>query len=322
MLTRLWHHYDQTVWIRFLGQVITAVGNFMIGPFITLYLYEKLHIALMSTMLVAAISPAVGLLGGLIAGHLTDRLGRKSMMCISLFGQAAAMIGFGFASVLWQFVVITMAQGALNALFFPAASAQISDVVPEEQRSEVFSLLHMGLNIGAAVGPLVGATFYQSSPLILFLSAGISSALGGLLVLIYIPETKPAVMEQNDGPIGESLSGRKRRFSPVALWREYRLILWMTFLSLPIQLLYAQVRTNLPIHLSHHFTNYVHMYAIMQTFNGICVIALQMIVARVTRKQKPWVLIFFSFFAFSMVGYGYAWAPSLACCWRWSLSLP
>ncbi|QQE77416.1 MFS transporter [Alicyclobacillus sp. SO9] len=312
MIKRLWHHYDRAIWVRFFGQIITAVGNFMITPFITLYLYEKLHIHLMSTMVIASMSPAVGLVVGLLAGNLTDRFGRKSLMCVSLFGQAFSMLLFGFASTVWQFAVITILQGAFNAMYFPAASAQVTDVVKEEQRSEVFSLLHMGLNVGAAVGPLVGASFFQSSPLILFLTAAGSAAMAGLLILVYIPETKPRThtsdLLKGSAQKDEAAS---RVTDPGRGTGLYVLIIWITVLSLPIQLLYAQVRTNLPIHLSHHFANYVHVFALMQTFNGISVIVLQMVIARITRKHQAWALILFSYVAFASVGIGYAFAPSL-----------
>lgn len=37
-----------------------------------------------------------------------------------------------------------------------------------------------------------------------------------------------------------------------------------------------------------------------------------MLVSRLTRNMKTWLLLLFSFTAFTCVGFGYAWAPSLA----------
>jgi MFS family permease len=317
MLQKLVRQYDTAVWIRFLGQVVSSLGNFMITPFISLYLYERLHVSLMNTMLVASISPAVSLVSGFFAGPLTDRWGRKPLMCLSLSGQAVCLALYALAHNALQFALVTVLEGIFESFYWPSASAQITDVVPEEKRSEVFALLHMGLNIGAAAGPLIGAAFFATSPRLLFWIAAGSTMLTTFLIGRFVPETKPT---RGMDAAGASSAERDRKttfrrtrsvFRRVNV-RDYFLVSWITLLSLPITLLYAQVRTNLPLHLSHHFTNYTHIYAIMMTFNGTCVIVFQMLVSRLTRNMRIWLLLLFAFTAFACVGFGYAWARSLA----------
>ena len=333
VLQNIWRRYDTAIWVRFIGQVVSALGNFMITPFISLYLYERLHVSLMHTMLVVSIAPAVSLAVSVPAGRLTDRLGRRSLMCTSLFGGALALALYALAQSALQFALITVLAGVFDSLYWPAANAQITDVVPEEQRTEVFSLLHMGLNIGAAVGPLAGAMLFTTAPRLLFSVATAATLLTALLIARFVPETRtdaldaagaekthprrPAVDEEThpgSPAAGEPGSehfrppGNSRRRFHI---RDYLLIVWITLLSLPITLLYAQVTTNLPLHLSHHFVNYAHVFASMISFNGACVILFQMLISRLTRKVPSWILLTISFTAFACVGFGYAWAPSL-----------
>jgi MFS family permease len=300
--------YDVAVWVRFLGQVITSLGGFMIGPFITLYMYKQLHIGLMSTMAVTSVSPFVGMLTGLVAGRLSDRLGRKPMMMASLFGQGVAMLFFAFVHHAWQIVFITLLDGAASALYWPAANAQITDVVPEHKRGEVFSLLHMGLNVGAAVGPTVGAIFFQHHARILFFVSAACTFSTMFLIWTLIPETRRSMsVLKSDSSTAITV---KKSWSVQSV-RAYLPVVWITLLSLPVSLLYAQVRTNLPIHLSNHFANYTHVFAIMMTFNGIVVILLQMLIARLARDRAVWKLVAISYLSFGLVGIGYAFAPSL-----------
>lgn len=280
----------------------------MIGPFITLYMYKQLHIGLMSTMAVVSVSPFVGILTGLVAGRLSDRLGRKPMMMASLFGQGVAMLLFAFAHHAWQIVFITLLDGAASALYWPAANAQITDVVPEHKRGEVFSLLHMGLNIGAAVGPTVGAVFFQHHAQILFFVSAACTFITTILIWALVPETRRSMSAvQSDSP---STASQKKRWTAQSV-RAFLPVIWITLLSLPVSLLYAQVRTNLPIHLSNHFANYTHVFAIMMTFNGTMVILLQMLIARLSRERAVWILVAISYLGFGLVGFGYAFSPSL-----------
>lgn len=319
MIKNIWKAYDRAIWIRFLGQVITSLGNFMIGPFLTLYMYKELHIGLLSTMAIVSLSPLVGMMTGVFAGPLSDRWGRKPFMWISLFGQGTAMLLFAFAHHPWQISLTTIFDGMFGALFWPAASAQVTDVVPEAQRGEVYSLLHMGLNIGAAIGPMLGAMLFLVNPRALILISAVTTLLTAVLILLFIPETRQRTNSsaERKQSMDESKSKPKSKSAwnvmpKLSSWREYAPILWTTLLSLPVSLLYVQVKTNLPIHLSTHFMNYTHVFAIMMTVNGTLVILLQMFISRMIRSRPVWKLIAFSYAAFAIVGVGYAFAPSLS----------
>jgi len=307
--------YDTTVWVRFLGQIITSVGNFMLGPFITLYMVKELHISILTTMAVLSISPLISIVVGFLAGPLSDRVGRKPLMWISLLGQGVAMLFFSMARLPWEIALITVLDGMAGSLYWPAANAQIADVVPEERRGEVFSLLHMGLNIGAAVGPLIGALFFQVDPHLLFIISASGTFLACLLIFLLIPETlaKSVRLEQKEKIRHKEHVAKQHRCVRFQfnMLREYLPVIWLMLLSLPVTLLYAQVKSNFPLYLSTRFADYTHIYALMMTFNGTMVIILQMIIARLARNRPLWVMIGFSYLAFCLVGFGYAFAPSL-----------
>ncbi len=89
-------------------------------------------------------------------GALSDRLGRKPLMLISILGYAVVTLSYVFANSFWDLVLIRIFQGLLSSGFMPAASAYISDVSPIEQRGQSLGILMAGNMIGFIFGPMVG----------------------------------------------------------------------------------------------------------------------------------------------------------------------
>jgi MFS family permease len=183
----------------------------MIYPFLTVYLNIDLHITLMTTMLIMAIAPAAGFFSGLAAGPLADRFGRQPVMILSLSGLAVAMLLYGYAENAWKFAAITAIQGLFGAIYRPALNARVTDVVAASRRAEVFSFLRVGLNLGAAVGPAIGAFLLLIQPRLLFDIAAACVALTAAIVWVFVPESKPPGAAPAANPHGPAATGGDRR---------------------------------------------------------------------------------------------------------------
>ncbi|XID95654.1 MFS transporter [Paenibacillaceae bacterium WGS1546] len=172
-------------------------------------------------------------------------------------------------------------------------------MVPEEKRAEVFALMHTAFNVGAAVGPVLGLIMFGWHPASVFLIAAFTLLLYGLLVWTKLPETVPADRRQ---------AGPARVPMPKFSWKKHKPLMLITFLSLPVGLLYAQVETTFPLHLQTHFDNYRTVLAAILTFNGLMVILLQIWIARRTESMRPYAVVGASYVLFAAVciGYGYS----------------
>ena len=187
----MYDRYDTAIWVRAWGTALTSLTGFMLRPFLVLYLYEKMGGSILIPMIVVGLQPLTGMLISLWGGGLSDRYGRKPVLLAAQVIQTCSMVGFMFAEDVWHFAFITVLNGLGQALFNPAANAQVSDVVPQEQRAEVFALLHTALNVGAAVGPLLGLVLFTQNPVLVF---GISAAAMLIYAVILwwkVPETLP-----------------------------------------------------------------------------------------------------------------------------------
>lgn len=302
--------FDTAIWVRTFGTALTALTGFMMRPFLALYLYERMDGSVLLPMLVVGLQPLCGMLVNIAAGNLSDRLGRKPVMLTALLIQAAALAGYAAAGSVWIFALLSMLNGAGNALFQPAANAQVSDVVPEEKRPEVFALFHTALNIGAAAGPLVGLALYSWNSHIVFLICACSTLIYAAVLWRKVPETLPAALRRSQG-IGapRGLHMAKHDATPAFRLLEQKALLIITACSIPVSLLYAQVESTFPLHLQSQFTHYKTVYASLMTFNGLAVITLQMWIASRTKHLGPGVIMGTAYSLFALVALGYGFAP-------------
>lgn len=297
-LSQLRSRYDVGIWIRVFGSALSTITGFMIRPFLVIYLFDKLEGSVMLPMLVVALQPLCGMVVSWFGGGLSDRYGRKPIMFVALMLQMASMLGYMISDEVWQYAAFSVLNGVGAALFTPAANAQISDVVPEERRAEVFALMHTAFNVGAAVGPAIGLFMFQWSAAAVFLISAIAFLVYALLVAFKLKETAPMLggKERSDTP--------KTKFS----WAMHKPLILLTLLGLPIGLLYAQVETTLPLHLATSFEHYRSVFAALMSFNGIMVILLQIWIARRSEAipSKYVIGIANVLLAVVALGYGYS----------------
>jgi len=299
--------YDLAIWIRLAGTALTTVANFMIRPFMVLYLYDKLEGSVLLPMLIVGLQPLTSMLIGLWGGGLADKYGRKPLMVGALAVNMAAMAGFVFAEELWHFALFSILNGVGMSLFYPAANAQIADIVAPERRAEVFAALHAALNVGAAFGPVLGLLIFTWQPKVVFALSAVTFVAYLLLVVRYVPETLPAK------PPGAAGAPADNAPAACLTFRGHGLLFAITGLAMPISLLYAQVETVLPLHLQSTFAdNYRSILTTMLTLNGLVVMLLQIPVARRTESWATHRVVLLSYGLFAAVAVGYGFAPWFA----------
>jgi MFS family permease len=305
-LRNILDRYDTAIWIRVIGTILTTFAGFMLRPFLAFYLYDKMDGNLLVAALVVGLQPLTSIISSLFSGGLADRYGRKPMMVSALVIEAVSMAGYIWADSLYAFALLTVLNGIGASLFWPAASAQVTDIVPEERRSEVFALLHTALNLGAAAGPLIGVTLYKINPGIVFGICSATLLIYSLLIVWKVPETLPEELRRKTGGSG---SGEKRP-EPKLRLSEHTTLIWMTLAAIPVSLLYSQVEIILPQHFKTKFPDFLTVFATLITINGILVVCCQMLLAKYAERFPAHKVILTAYLCFACVGFGYGWAPS------------
>lgn len=292
-------YYEAAVWIRFFGSAITSITNFMLRPFLILYLYDRLEGTVIVPLLIVGLQPLASIAVSLLGGGLSDRFGRKPVMVASLLVQAVTMTGFIFADSVWAFAILSFLNGFGVPLFVPAANAQIADIVPPDKRAEVFALLHTAFNVGPAIGPLLGLAVFAWNQAVVFAIAAAAFGLYTLIVWWKIPETLPQREAVHTKQKVQGLS-----------WIDNKKLYLFTLFAVPVGLLYSQVETTLPLHLKDNFSNHTAILAVLFTVNAILVMSSNIWIAKKTEKKSSKTMITISYFMFALVSFGYGYAPS------------
>jgi MFS transporter, DHA1 family, multidrug resistance protein len=212
--------------ILFGTQVVMMLGFGMIIPILPFYI-EEMGAKGRDLGILMAIFAAMQLLFSPIWGDLSDRIGRRPVLMIGIFGNAVSMLFFGLSTELWMLFASRALAGILSSATYPTAMAYIGDSTSEEDRGGGMGVLGAAMGIGMVLGPGMGgwlADMSLSTPF--FVAAGLSMC---ILVFIYfmLPESLPA--EQRSGATGK-LQGPDFRQMWKALWGPIGFLLFLSFL--------------------------------------------------------------------------------------------
>ncbi|MFE0764038.1 MDR family MFS transporter [Streptomyces smyrnaeus] len=189
--------------LRFLllSSFLIPLGSFMVLPFMSVFLHERLGMGLGTVGFVLAVASLVQFSGGIVGGALADRIGLRRTMLWALLIRTA-----GFAGLLLALRWPPLAVGALvltccgAALYLPANKAYLVHGVDDERRPAFLSAGNAALNAGMAVGPLIAGPFVLSSPGWLFVAV---TALFVLVTAGHARLPRSGGQEQSGGPTSE-----------------------------------------------------------------------------------------------------------------------
>lgn len=123
-------------------------------------------------------------------GRISDKVGRKPIILISLLGSSISMFGFAIApSLFWLFVTRILA-GLFTAASLPTTYAYIADITEGKERAKGFGMLGAAWGLGFVFGPALGALLsHYSMAMPFFVAAGI--ALGNFfLASVLLPPSR------------------------------------------------------------------------------------------------------------------------------------
>src|SRR5262245_48060301 len=173
------------------GTLVNRLGGFIV-PYLAIVLRRELHLPPSEVGLLMTSYGAGSLVSILLGGVVADRLGRRLALTASLFGGGVLACAMGFAPSVRAFVPLLVAFGFVSDLYRPAASSVIADLLPPAQRAVGFAALRTAINLGFAVGMAAGGLLADWSWRALFLGDGLTTIAYGLIVLFFVPETRPA----------------------------------------------------------------------------------------------------------------------------------
>jgi MFS family permease len=127
---------------------------------------------------------APNLIVGLIAGSITDRVDRRTMMRVAVSGLALTSLGAGLVLStgqldIWQLMLVTFMLGTFQAFYVTARQVYVYDVVGASGVINAIALISLGQRLGQVFGALMaGALIYWQGAGTSFLAMSLGYGFG------------------------------------------------------------------------------------------------------------------------------------------------
>jgi len=275
----LLRRYPLQFWLLIFGQLISMIGSGFIWPFITLYMLKTLDISLSTVSLILTLRAGASLVSSLLIGPSTDKVGRKSIMVISLLTGGISFLLLDFANSLFFFAVLMAGWGGSQPLYSISIQAMIADLVKPEDRLGAYSLLRISNNVGVALGPVLGGILITISYSFTFYIAGICLILVSLFTIFFIKETL-------DPNMAAEASTEKPFQAFHGIFKDKFFILFCLG-TLIIYTMSSQEFTLLPSYLKDNFGILENRTGFIMAVNATLIISLQFFVAKFIQKFNP-----------------------------------
>jgi DHA1 family multidrug resistance protein-like MFS transporter len=168
--------------------IVVTLGFGVVMPIVPFYM-ENLGAGGTELGLLVASYAVMRLIFGPIWGSISDRVGRKPIMMIGVFGYGITMVLFGLATKLWMLFAARILAGILSSATSPTTMAYISDSTSEEDRGGGMGILGAAAGVGTIIGPAMGGLLAEKMLSLPFFIAGGMSVASVILIATLLPES-------------------------------------------------------------------------------------------------------------------------------------
>jgi predicted MFS family arabinose efflux permease len=189
---------DTNLRVLLLTSIIRNLGISLWEPLLGLYLTGDIGLSLIIFGVMTTIRQLVSSLASFPSGFLSDNVGRKTMILISL---ACSIIALGMLLMtrdLPQLFVVSIFRGLSTAFLGPSKSAYVIDIIPDERRGVAFSTIAffeslsniLAVSLSGVIATIAGFPTVFTIALILE-----ALALFGTIIYLREPPSKAVIEE-------------------------------------------------------------------------------------------------------------------------------
>lgn len=165
------------------------IGFGIVIPLLPLYA-ETMHPTPAQFALLMATFSLMQLIFSPVLGRVSDRVGRRPVLLISLAGAVMGYLLFAVADTFALLVASRVVAGIAGA-HIATAQAVIADVTPPEQRARGMGLIGAAFGLGFIAGPALAGLLVRLSPAAPGFAAAVFSACAMILTALLLPESLP-----------------------------------------------------------------------------------------------------------------------------------
>jgi DHA1 family bicyclomycin/chloramphenicol resistance-like MFS transporter len=138
--------------------------------------------------------------GQVVAGPLSDRLGRRRPLLVGLAGFTVVSLLCALAPTVWALVALRLAQGLCGAAGIVIARAVVRDLHEGVAAARAFALILVVTGLAPILAPVAGAgVLHVTSWRGIFVALAFVGALIGLATAVGLSESLPRARRRSDG---------------------------------------------------------------------------------------------------------------------------
>ncbi len=177
---------NRSVLILFSVVVLDLIGFGVVVPILPFYAEKYGASATVLGLLLMSFS-AMQFLFSSLWGKLSDKIGRKKVLILTMSGSGLSLIVVGLAPSL-LFIFVGRILSGIFAANISVASAYIADVTTEENRAKGMGLIGAAFGIGFILGPALGGFLAPYGYHVPILAAALLTFLNTFYAFIRLPE--------------------------------------------------------------------------------------------------------------------------------------
>lgn len=178
---------------------LDLLGFGMVIPLLTYYALQFDASPVEVTLLMACYSLAQFLFTPLW-GALSDRVGRRPVMLVSVAATAVGLAAFAASDALWMLFVFRTLHGMATANI-ATAQACVADLTTPENRAKGMGLIGAAFGVGFTVGPFMGGELSRFGLSVPFWVASGMSVLNFIITYFMLPETRKEGVSSHRRPL-------------------------------------------------------------------------------------------------------------------------
>ncbi|MEK3883384.1 MFS transporter [Paenibacillus sp. PL2-23] len=283
------------------GTIFARIASSMSLPFLAIYLIAKTDMSPAMVGMIVGGGALAGMLGGFFGGHLSDKFGRRVVMLAAIYLWGLVFLGFAITDMPIVFALLNAVNGLCRSFYEPVSQALMADLTEREKRFSVFSMRYLAINVGVAVGPLLGTLFAAMDGRLPWLITGCIYLAYGLLLHVLLHKFGIRKIE------GE----KKEHVTMVQSWRiirRDRALRYFMIGGIVTAIGYSQMTSTLSQFIDKGFANGVELFAWMMSINAIVVVAFQIPFSKWAEKRTPMTAITIGSICYGMghLGFGFS----------------
>lgn len=255
---------------------INRAGS-MVTIFLMLYLTQELKVSTSTAGQIISIYGIGAIFGTILGGWLTDELGPSRVQLFSLFGSGTMFIVLSFIKSVTGISLMIFILALVTEAFRPANSTAVAEASTPPIRARAYALNRLAINLGFAIGPVVGGFLATINYSYLFWVDGLTCFAAGIfLFIMYWKElSKIHHVSEND---------KNHRIKMPWNDLNYLFLLLLLFIS---GVIFFQLFGTWPLDLKENFGLVEDQIGRLMAINGLIIILVEMPLVHKLEKFDP-----------------------------------